>query len=172
MNVQSLPFLAEAAHWRQGTAVSPALASWRRLACKSMAKATTRSKPCFGKKHAPTLEDDTSASRILQVSEQMRVRRISLSVKAVARTEAHSGRLQVRSNLSRSICCSQAVLIPARPSAGGSEQLRTFTRDADDNPEVRQSLRNRKPDGGVANSVFFPGLGEFPEIISISRPTA
>ncbi|CAE6948037.1 clcC [Symbiodinium natans] len=73
MNVQSLPFLAETAHWRQG----------------------------------------------------------HYTVEALLWEEARTQRLVAN----------------AWPSAGGSEQLRTFTRDADDNPEVR----------------------EFPEIISISR---
>jgi len=72
MNVQSLPFLAEAAHWRQG----------------------------------------------------------HYTVEALLWEEARTQRQ-----------------VANAPSAGGSEQLRTFTRDADDNPEVR----------------------EFPEIISISR---
>ncbi|CAE7835850.1 clcD [Symbiodinium sp. CCMP2592] len=72
MNVQSLPFLAEAAHWRQG----------------------------------------------------------HYTVEALLWEEARTQRQ-----------------VANAPSAGGSEQLRTFTRDADDHPEVR----------------------EFPEIISISR---
>ncbi|CAE7943947.1 CLC-B [Symbiodinium sp. KB8] len=72
MNVQSLPFLAESAHWRQG----------------------------------------------------------HYTVEALLWEEARTQRQ-----------------VANAPSAGGSEQLRTFTRDADDNPEVR----------------------EFPEIISISR---